>query len=314
MTFQSTSQQFTLVTIKSRIKMDKSKLYINDTYCGETKEIRRISSGTLDGILNVATHFGWHCVNENYGLHRPEGLQDEYLVILSIGGCGDIVINNNSYKADKNKICIFPPSIQHSYSTKGAVWEFFWINIKKSKNTNILDFISQKRGYVFPATNIRQLTDKIDILLESQNFGIEAEINDSRIIGWLLHDLLEQAVKDVSMGPDNGDIIKEILSYIEAHYMEKITIDDLSRLICKSAGHTIRIFKYYTGHTPIEYIKKYRIMKACQLLDLTSYPIKRVAIETGYKSVSHFIADFKALKSQTPQEYRDKNAKLQKPK
>ncbi len=290
--------------------MKKARLLINNIPCGETRELHRITSSRFDGILSVAPHFGWHLVDENYRISRPVGLTSEYLIMLTVDGTGDIEIDNVKYTAGKKTVCIIPPAIGHSYTT-GSKWEFFWLHIRKGPGTDILDFIIKERGHVYHTANIDQLTARIDMLLDSQKFGIEAEIYDSRLASRFLHDLLDQAVKNGTMGLDNNDIIKAMLNYIDNHYMEKVTVEDFSKLIYKSVGHTIRIFKYYTGYTPIEYVKKYRIMKACQLLDTTDYSVKRISIETGYKSVSHFISDFRALKSFTPHEYREKISNVQ---
>ncbi|MDD4773004.1 MAG: AraC family transcriptional regulator [Eubacteriales bacterium] len=288
--------------------MNKTSLMINNIPCGETREIRRIIADRFDGILNITPHFGWHCVDKNYRITRTDGMPGEYLIMLTVKGAGAIVIENVKYTAKAHSVCIIPPDIPHVYTT-GSQWEFFWIHVRKGPSTDMLDFITEENGYVYRAVNINQLTVKIDMLLDSQKFGIQSGINDSGIISRLFHDMLEQALQYEHMGPENNDMINQMLQYIDTHYMEKMTMEDLSRLIYKSAGHTIRVFKQYTGYTPFAYIKTYRIMKACQLLDITDYSVKRISKETGYGSVSHFISDFKVAKSVTPQEYREKHFK-----
>lgn len=290
---------------------NRINFYINNILCGETREIHRIGSGRFDGVLNFTPHFGWHSVDENYSVYRFQlGLLDEYIIIFTVGGSGNIYIKDQKYIAEPDTICIIPPGLTHGYTT-GSKWEFFWIHIKKGPSTDILDYIVKTRGFFYPTDQVDTLTEKIDTLLESDKTGIEAELFDSNIIAGLLHDMLQQVV-GFDIEQETSEKIKIIVDYIDHHYPEKITIDDLSKLINKSPGHTIRIFKSYTGYTPIEYLKKIRIMKACQLLDSTDYPVKRVASETGYNSVSHFITDFKALNSFTPQEYREKITKPQK--
>jgi len=296
---------------KKGTNMKKYQLLTNNIPCGETRELRRISSGRFDNVLCITPHFGWHHSNENYGIYRSSGLTNDYIIFLTVDGFGDIEINKTKYTAGANSVCIIPPLTPHRYATAGSSWEFFWMHIKKGPGTDILDYILNERGYIYNTTNIEQLPARIDMLLDSQKFGIEAEIYDSRMVSRLLHDMLDQVVRNGNMALDNNDVIKAMLNYIDNHYMEKISVEDLSRLIYKSVGHTIRIFKYYTGYTPIEYIKKYRIMKACQLLDTTDYSIKRISLETGYKSVSHFIADFRSMKTLTPHEYREKISNAQ---
>ncbi len=272
---------------------------------GETAEAHRIVSESFSGILNISPHFGWHRVNSGYIISRATGLSDEYLVFITADGTGDVTIAGKRYAAVKNTVCLLPPRVSHSYTT-GSDWEFYWMHLTSGSCPVFFEYLIKEKGHFFSVSSINPLKDRIESMLESHEFGIEAEIKDSAAISGLLHDMIEMSVQDSRIKLDNNDIIKEILTYIEGHYMEKITVSELSKLIYMSEGHTIRLFKYYTGYTPYAYLKSYRIMQATRLLDTTAYSIGQIAEKTGYHSVSHFISDFKSLKSIPPHEYRMK--------
>ena len=65
-----------------------------------------------------------------------------------------------------------------------------------------------------------------------------------------------------------------------------------------------RLFKQYTGKTPIEYLNNYRIEQAAKLLIETNDSITDIAFDCGFENTSYFIRKFKAQKSATPKQYR----------
>ena len=97
-----------------------------------------------------------------------------------------------------------------------------------------------------------------------------------------------------------------ILEYIQENYSENITLEDLKHRFFLSKNQIIRIFKKRTGYPPYEYLKRYRLTKACELLLGTSQNICEIAAQVGYHNASHFAAQFGAVYGMTPGEYRDR--------
>lgn len=56
----------------------------------------------------------------------------------------------------------------------------------------------------------------------------------------------------------------EILDYIHEHYNEELSIEYFAGLLNMSNGHFSRTFKEAVGEKYVEYIAKYRLMKAKQ--------------------------------------------------
>ena len=99
-------------------------------------------------------------------------------------------------------------------------------------------------------------------------------------------------------------IIKNILSYIQNNYKNKIYIKDLSSLANMNEQYLCRFFKKAIGKTVTDYINEYRIEKAVELLQNKDIKILEICLECGYDNVGYFIKKFKEYKSCTPSEYR----------
>ncbi|XJS10413.1 helix-turn-helix transcriptional regulator [Aerococcaceae bacterium WGS1372] len=94
--------------------------------------------------------------------------------------------------------------------------------------------------------------------------------------------------------------IQTALFYIHNHFHQAITIQDMANVVGYSQSHFCNIFKKETNYTPIQYLTKYRMEHAHQLLENSKLSIQEVAIQCGYQSASHFSTRFKNFFGYTP--------------
>ncbi|NOV02149.1 helix-turn-helix domain-containing protein [Paenibacillus planticolens] len=96
----------------------------------------------------------------------------------------------------------------------------------------------------------------------------------------------------------------EILAYIHDHYNEELSIEYFAGLLNMSSGHFSRTFKEAVGEKYVEYIAKYRLMKAKQFLLETDMKIDEIAEKVGYWGRNSFIRTFRKYEGITPAKYR----------
>lgn len=97
---------------------------------------------------------------------------------------------------------------------------------------------------------------------------------------------------------------KTIISYIEGHYQEPISLRQMADAIPCNSQYLCRFFKEIAGVSPIQYLIAYRVERSCSLLASTSRPILEIALDCGFENISYFIRKFKELKGCTPREFR----------
>lgn len=100
--------------------------------------------------------------------------------------------------------------------------------------------------------------------------------------------------------------IKKILLFIENNYKSPLTLDIISSHIGISKEHFCRFFKKNFHLSFTDYLTRYRITKAEQLLKATDSPIIDIALETGFDSANYFTVVFKKIKGMTPSQFRKK--------
>ncbi len=98
--------------------------------------------------------------------------------------------------------------------------------------------------------------------------------------------------------------LRDAILFIEGHYMEDITLKDITT--ASGINHTTLtdLIKKETGMTPLKYLYFYRVQVAKKQLEFTDIPVKDVAFRTGFKRVSHFTRCFKEIIGTSPAEFR----------
>lgn len=98
--------------------------------------------------------------------------------------------------------------------------------------------------------------------------------------------------------------VKEIISYIEERYAEKIAVEDIAKYLNISRGECFRCFKSIMNQTIVEYITQTRLRRAAELLRETDTTIVSISAECGFESASYFGKLFRESYAMTPYQYR----------
>ena len=102
--------------------------------------------------------------------------------------------------------------------------------------------------------------------------------------------------------------LKEMITYIQQHYQEKISLDDISAAGCVGKTMCTKLFSTYVNRTPFEFLRDYRIEQSMELLKNSDLSITDISYETGFSSPSYFGECFRGATGNTPLEYRRENA------
>jgi AraC family transcriptional regulator len=98
--------------------------------------------------------------------------------------------------------------------------------------------------------------------------------------------------------------LRRVLEYIEHHFADQLSLEDLAREAAISTFHFARLFRAKVGRSPARYIVEKRLLHARSLLLETDKPIGEVLLECGYSHQSHFAAAFAKRFGVTPLTFR----------
>lgn len=95
-----------------------------------------------------------------------------------------------------------------------------------------------------------------------------------------------------------------IRGYIEAHYMEDISLQDAAEQLHYSDAYFCRFFKQNFDKNFIMYLTELRVEKAKELLEDMTINVKDISQKVGFRDSSYFTKVFKRITGVTPSEYR----------
>ncbi|KGE78170.1 AraC family transcriptional regulator [Halomonas salina] len=105
--------------------------------------------------------------------------------------------------------------------------------------------------------------------------------------------------------------IVQVLSWLHAHYADDVSVEDLARQASMSPTTFHQHFKQVTQASPLQYLKRLRLIKAQQLLVQEASNVNQAAEAVGYRSVSQFSRDYKRCFGTSPLQHRKEERALQ---
>ncbi|WP_141506361.1 response regulator transcription factor [Paenibacillus luteus] len=99
--------------------------------------------------------------------------------------------------------------------------------------------------------------------------------------------------------------VSQMIAYIQQHYAEKISIQDLVTQIGISSTYLNQKFKAETSYTFNDFLNRYRVQKAMEQLQAGTGKVYNIATEVGFKDYKYFISIFKKYANCTPSQFQD---------
>lgn len=144
---------------------------------------------------------------------------------------------------------------------------------------------------------------------QTQSFGYELKIRNYLSEAWILFTQLTMDLwKNATLGKNlDSERIKNMLSYINHNYKNKVTLKDIAKSADISEREALRCFNRSVKLTPFEYLTNQRIQAASELLAGTDEQILMIGELCGFSTGSYFGKVFKEQTGFTPRAFRKKH-------
>ena len=143
--------------------------------------------------------------------------------------------------------------------------------------------------------------------VSDSDWGYEFELRRRLTDIWLkLFDLARPSMESTEKPCGTDDKVKVMMTYIYEHFHEPISVEQLAESAHVSKRVCFRLFQENLHMTPVEYMRSFRLHKACQMLTGCKEPITQIAYSCGLGSSSYFGKVFREHFGCSPAEYRKK--------
>jgi len=118
-------------------------------------------------------------------------------------------------------------------------------------------------------------------------------------------------IEDDDASKKNLQRIKDIVSFIENNYSTQLTQEAVAKVFYFTPSYFSRYFNKYIGENFSDYLRKYRVSKARELLISTDLSVAEIASKCGFYDDRRFIIAFKKIHGDTPLQYKKKHISMQ---
>lgn len=233
---------------------------------------------------------------------------ESFLVVLVLSGSGTLMYDKKSYPLQAGS-CFFIDCMTPYYhqSSEEDPWELIWVHFTGATSRQYYTYFAAHSAPVFSPASFQELRAKLESLLEvNQHSDLSAEIASSRLIVDILSILLKDITNAHEEKAASHQKIAEVRQYLDEHYTEKFSLDDLSERFFISKYHLSREFRKNYGITPNHYVIAKRITYAKKLLRFSDYSLEEIARSCGFYDTSYLNKQFKKSEGLSPSDFRKK--------
>lgn len=225
---------------------------------------------------------------KNVAVHTHE----RWEIVVYISGSAQSIINDTAYCAEKGCIAVIPPNTPHSETTASPYSDI-------CITANHLPFYENEVIFIKDSTE-----NVITLAKMLRHSMIEKSSNYEKIADTLLSAVFEYILQ-LSETTTAPALIRSIKHYLAENLSDpSVNMDLLCAKFGFNRDYLRRVFKEYTGRTPLEYLNFLRMTHAKELLSSKVYRIKEIAMFCGFEDAYYFSRAFRKFIGVSPYEFR----------
>ena len=245
-------------------------------------------------------------MNNGSAYYTKRANYPSYLILFTYSGRGILQYEGSTYTLNKGDGFLIDCMKYHSYSTASDTWEHSDLHFYGGNSSFLYEKLFSDKQPVFHIPTIGIYQNVLEELLyehtrpTTQRDCIVSGILN-QILNTVFHHTAEPSTKKKSAE------ISKLQLYLEAHFTEDVSLDEMIKIANLSKYHLVREFKETVGFTPHQYLIHLRLLQTQQLLLLSDIPSYKIGTIMGFSTEADFINAFKKVFGCTPNSYRSSN-------
>ncbi len=247
----------------------------------------------------------YFCGKERYEAGRSAGpvMQTQYTLYYVVSGKGTFRTKKTAYRLCAGQGFMALPDQILSLKTDGNdPWEYIWIGFDGTDAPQIVSDVGfTEKSPVFKGDPNGPLEAILNKLLDY----FTADSNDRynllgtfyTVMAYLQHNTTNRMAGEKRY-------VERALDYIHHNYPYRIKIEDISRSVGLDRTYLFKLFVKTVGTAPQEYLIRYRLDHACEMLKNTRLSTAAIAASCGFRDAPSFCKHFKARHGISPMGYR----------
>ncbi|MDQ0972518.1 AraC-like DNA-binding protein [Neobacillus niacini] len=209
----------------------------------------------------------------------------------TLSGSGMLEIPDKSYtvKAGEAFIVEIPSDHRYYFPKDSDGWEFMFITLVGREAADCWRLMKEQNG---PVLKVPPDSKLIQLLLKIYQDTYDQKITDTYYASAKAYEFIMECyrfIRNIDKATNGFSLqITKALSFIQTHYHEPITLDEIAAVSGFSRYYFIKQFHHQLNMTPVQYLTKIRIQKAAELLRSSTSSVTDIAAQVGYANANYF--------------------------
>lgn len=226
-----------------------------------------------------------------------------FLIMLITKGTCIVTLDDTPTPVSEGQVMLLDCYAPHQYETQTGC-EASWLHFDGCLCRDYYEQIVQTSGNILAPRSVQTVNHALAKICNTfRNGTLIHEASLSKYITNILTELLLSGTTLDSMTRSQISL-SDTVSYINEHFSENISLEQLAARASLSPFYFTRIFTRETGLTPHQYVIATRVNSAKFLLKTTRLSVKEIGFNCGFASESSFCTTFRKWEHITPSEYR----------
>ncbi|AZN41770.1 helix-turn-helix domain-containing protein [Paenibacillus albus] len=260
--------------------------------------------------LRDITHMNQHMTDGDLKLQFIE----KHMMLVMASGKGRLLIDGYFVELRQGSVYVLKPghlveAAIHSLDERGFYILGFDVFRDDSTTTSSDGIQRISRNSPFPLQGEVVVSSPVSVHIASRTIDQYMKSGEplkrfrSQILFQeLIETILEEALLVQAAGLDAA--LEYAKGYIEQHFQQELTIEQLAKLVGVSSRHFMRLFKKRYGSGAIDYLTFYRIKQAQQLIRSSGQDrLRDIARYVGYQDDIYFRRKFRQISGIPPAAY-----------
>lgn len=226
---------------------------------------------------------------------RQRGFFDLAQLFFVESGSGYLRVEGREYPLARGDAFFLDRGVPHAYGPTESLTAS-WVTFRGSALEELRAYLGNERYRLLSGIGVSRYVSALEAMLDEyrgkKREGLLSSMLYSLVIGFFEEETEERV-----------GAMARVLAYIEAHYDQKITLDELARLSCSSRSSFCKAFRETFGCTAVEKITDVRLRVAQQrLLCFPEEKIGEVAFKCGFEDCGYFCKVYKKRYGMTPRQ------------
>ena len=236
------------------------------------------------------------------GHATPPIRYSDYSAHFILEGKGVYMLEGKEYHLGRGEGFLITPGAACTYTAdEREPWKYIYASFRGIDDTTLVHNagLDEKNvTFSFDANDIEPM------LYAMHSAGKKNEARGYDVTGWFLIIMSRLIANNIQKPTTEEGYIQRLKQYVEDNYPFPITVASMASHVGFERSYLYRIFMHGVGMSPSDYLRKFRLERAAELLKDGRLSVTEVAEAVGFSDISHFHRAFRNQYGTTPMLYR----------